>query len=260
MTMSAPVQCAATVAGVPTRVFMLDGIEIAFRLSRTVWFDGYLPIDPSGVYLYRMIDGVSITMILWSSVHSQRPDFYQEAARHSVASEADTVAQAVANCAMDHGSSVYCHWFRLFAASSMRHGFSGHVQNNGGLRAARTAVGYLSTDLTSPFWLRDETILVPSVFVPYHGYELEKTPLTRASQPMPIQGTRLPKLLGYDTTGIQANIGLEQDFSFVPCDAHMKRPDLQMVGRIVIGKDAPRAINVISDFIISYQSYPETRR
>ena len=92
MTMSMLVQCSATVAGVPTRVVMLDGFAIASWLSRTVWFDGYLPVDPSGVYLYRMIDGVSITMLLWSSVHSQQPDANQEAARHSVASEGDKVA------------------------------------------------------------------------------------------------------------------------------------------------------------------------
>ena len=62
----------------------------------------------------------------------------------------------------------------------------------------------------------------------------------RASQPMPpIQGTRLPKLIGYDTTGIQAYIGLEQELFLASCDAHMRRPDLQMMGRIVIGKDAP---------------------
>ena len=103
---------------------------------------------------------------------------------------------------------------------------------NGGLRAPRTAGGYLSIDPTSSIWLRDETIFVPSVFVSYHGYKLDKkTPLMRVTQPMPIQGTRLPKLIGYDTTGIHANIGLEQELLLAPCDAHMKRPGVQMAGR-----------------------------
>ena len=62
----------------------------------------------------------------------------------------------------------------------------------------------------------------------------------RASQPIPIQGTSLPKLLGYDMFGIQANIWLEQESFLAPCDAHMKRPVLQMPGRTVIGIDAPR--------------------
>lgn len=59
------VRTTVTVAGVPACAFMLVGPDIAFRLSCTVWFDGYLPANASGDYLYQMIDGVSLTMILW---------------------------------------------------------------------------------------------------------------------------------------------------------------------------------------------------
>jgi hypothetical protein len=81
LTMSVLVQCLATcflvlqvlttgsTAGVSARALMLDGLAIAFRLSCTVWLDGYLPVDASGDYLFQMIDGVSLMMILWLLHH-----------------------------------------------------------------------------------------------------------------------------------------------------------------------------------------------
>jgi len=81
LTMSVLVQCLATcflvlqvlttgsAAGVSARALMLDGLAIAFRLSCTVWLDGYLPVDASGDYLFQMIDGVSLMMIIWLLHH-----------------------------------------------------------------------------------------------------------------------------------------------------------------------------------------------
>jgi glutamine synthetase len=54
------------------------------------------------------------------------------------------------------------------------------------------------------------------------------------------EGTRLLKLLGYNVQSLQSNIGLEQEFFFVPRAAFLKRPDLQLAGRTVLGKVAPR--------------------
>jgi len=168
---------------------------------------------------------------------------------------------------------VYCHWFQPVGSSGVRHGQSGQVQNmmlkfnsdgevvqdfkgktlvkgetdgssfpNGGLRGTHHAGGYLAVDTSSPIFLRGDTIFIPSVFVSYYGMALdEKTPLLRSNAALDKHGSRLLKALGLDTSsGIQANIGLEQEIFFVPREAYYQRPDLQLTGRTVIGKNAPR--------------------
>lgn len=184
----------------------------------------------------------------------------------------DKVAAAVLEWAKDNGASVYCHWFQPLGSSGVRHGQSGQVYNhmfefakdgtptwdfkgknilkgetdgssypNGGLRATHRAGGYLSVDPTSPIWLRDDTIYIPACLVSYYGHALdEKTPLLRASDALSKEGARLLKLLGYNVNGVVANIGLEQEIFLVPRDAFMKRVDLQLAGRTIMGKQPPR--------------------
>jgi len=191
---------------------------------------------------------------------------------HKNKAQSDKVATAVMNWATDNGASVFCHWFQPLGSSSVRHGMSSMVQNaffnfdedgspvwnlkgkdliqgetdgssypTGGLRATHTAGGYLTIDPTSPMWLRGDTVFVPAAFVTYHGHAIdEKTPLLRSAEALNREGTRLLKLLGYEVPGLQSNIGLEQEFFLIPREAYMRRPDLQMAGRTLIGKDAPR--------------------
>lgn len=175
--------------------------------------------------------------------------------------------------AIDNGANVYCHWFQPMGSSGVRHGLTGQVHNmmlkfngegeivqdfkgktlvrgetdgssypNGGLRGTHQAGGYLAVDTSSPIFLRGDTIFIPSVFVSYYGAALdEKTPVLRANAALDKHGSRLLKHLGLNVaSGIQANIGLEQEFFLVPRDAYYKRPDLQLAGRTIIGKNAPR--------------------
>jgi glutamine synthetase len=113
---------------------------------------------------------------------------------------------------------------------------------NGGLRGTHEAGGYLAVDTSSPIFLRGDTIFIPSVFVSYYGAALdEKTPLLRANAALDKHASRLLSKLGLDTSsGIQANIGLEQEIFLIPREEYYRRPDLQMTGRTIIGKDAPR--------------------
>ena len=69
-----------------------------------------------------------------------------------------------------------------------------------------------------------DTIFIPAAFVAFTGHALdEKTPLLRASDAMSREGARLLNLLGFKgIKGVQANIGLEQEFFFVPRDAYLK--------------------------------------
>lgn len=187
----------------------------------------------------------------------------------------DVVAAAVLDWAVDNGANTYCHWFQPMASSGVRHGQSGQVQNkmmkfnretneiefdfkgkdlvkgetdgssypNGGLRGTHCAGGYLAVDTSSPIFLRGDTIFVPAAFVSYYGFALdEKTPLLRANAALNKHGARLLKQLGLDTEGkpLVTNIGLEQEIFLVPRDQYYRRPDLQLTGRTIIGKNAPR--------------------
>jgi len=189
-----------------------------------------------------------------------------------VEEQADVVAAAVLEWATDNGADTFCHWFQPMASSGFRHGQTGQVYNmmlkfdndtnelkfdfdgdaltkgetdgssypNGGLRDTHTAGGYLAVDTSSPIFLRDGVIYIPSVFVSYHGMSLdEKTPLLRANDAMSEHGSRLLKHLGYDaeaTGGLKANIGLEQEIFLIPRDEYYRRPDLQFTGRTIMGK------------------------
>ena len=173
------------------------------------------------------------------------------------------------------------------AASGVRHGQSGQVQNimlefdsdgsitqdfkgktlvkgetdgssypNGGLRGTHQAGGYLAIDTSSPVFLRGDTIFIPSVFVSYYGAALdEKTPLLRANNALNNHGSRLLSSLGLDvSSGLRTNIGLEQEIFLVPRDAYYTRTDLQMAGRTVIGKNAPRGQEMCDHYMAPLSS------
>jgi len=189
-----------------------------------------------------------------------------------VTDQADKVAAAVLEWAIENGADTYCHWFQPLASSGFRHGQTGQVYNmmlgfdrstnelkfdfdgdalikgetdgssypNGGMRDTHCAGGYLAPDTSSPIFLRDGVIYIPSVFVSYLGKALdEKTPLLRANDAMSEHGSRLLQQLGYDAAasgGLKANIGLEQEMFLVPREEYYRRPDLQFSGRTVMGK------------------------
>jgi len=190
-----------------------------------------------------------------------------------VSTKADKVAAALKDWGMDHGATCTAHWFQPLGSNEVRPGMAGMVINhffafhpekgniefkydgetlvkgetdgssypNGGLRATHTAGGYTIIDPTSPIFMRGDTIHIPCVFISWTGHALdEKTPLLRAEQAMSREGVRLLKNLGYNVKGLQSNIGLEQEFFLIPRDAFARRLDLQMTGRTILGKNAPR--------------------
>eukprot|EP00523_Entomoneis_sp_CCMP467_P001394 CAMPEP_0168759638 /NCGR_PEP_ID=MMETSP0724-20121128/22335_1 /TAXON_ID=265536 /ORGANISM="Amphiprora sp., Strain CCMP467" /LENGTH=272 /DNA_ID=CAMNT_0008808585 /DNA_START=79 /DNA_END=894 /DNA_ORIENTATION=+ len=203
--------------------------------------------------------------------HGLKPDALKDGSW--VKTSADAVADAVFDWAVDNGASVSCHWFQPQGASGVRHGQTGQVHDmmlkfdkdmkikkdfkgkvlingetdgssypNGGLRGTHEAGGYLAIDTSSPIFLRGDTIFIPAIFVSYHGAALdEKTPLLRANHALNTQGSRLLSALGMDvSSGIIANIGLEQEIFLINREEYYRRPDLQMTGRTLIGADAPR--------------------
>jgi len=202
---------------------------------------------------------------------------------------ADVVAAAVLDWAVDNGANTYCHWFQPMASSGVRHGQTGQVQNmmmkfdrdsndiafdfkgkdlikgetdgssypNGGLRGTHCAGGYLVVDTSSPIFLRGDTIFVPSAFVSYYGHALdEKTPLLRANAAINTETKRLLKHLGLDTgvNDVVTNIGLEQEIFLVPRDQFYRRPDLQLTGRTIVGKNAPRGQEMCDHYMAPLSS------
>jgi glutamine synthetase len=195
---------------------------------------------------------------------------------------ADKVAAAVSEWAAERGASSFCHWFQPLAASGVRHGLTGQVQNmalkftadgtaegafmgkdllkgetdgssypNGGLRATHTAGGYLTMDPTSTIFCRGDTFFIPACFISYHGHALdEKTPLLRSSEAMSREGTRLLKMLGYNVKGIHSNIGLEQEFFLIPREAYLRRLDLMLAGRTIVGKNSPRGQEMCDHYMV----------
>jgi glutamine synthetase len=185
---------------------------------------------------------------------------------------ANTVARAVLDWAKDRGASIFTHWFQPQGSTGVRLGLSGQVHNalftfnkdgqpefslkgkdllrgetdgssfpSGGLRATHTAGGYTVLDPTSPLFIRGDTVYAPTVFFSYHGDALdEKTPLLRSVDALSRESKRLCGLLGWKIDGAGPNIGLEQEFFLVPRTAYYQRPDLQLAGRTVMGKHAPR--------------------
>ena len=189
--------------------------------------------------------------------------------------------------AIDRGANVYCHWFQPMASSGVRHGLTGQVQNmmlkfnsdgevaqdfkgktltkgetdgssfpNGGLRGTHCAGGYLAVDTSSPILCRGDTIFIPSAFVSYYGAALdEKTPLLRSNSALDQHGSRLFNLLGGDaSTGVQANIGLEQEMFLIPREEYYRRPDLQLTGRTIMGKNAPRGQEMCDHYMAPLSS------
>lgn len=173
------------------------------------------------------------------------------------------------------------------AASGVRHGLTGQVQNmmlkfnedmeavqdfkgktlvkgetdgssypNGGLRGTHQAGGYLAVDTSSPIFCRGDTIFIPSAFVSYYGAALdEKTPLLRANAALDKHASRLFTQLGIDaSSGVQTNIGLEQEMFLIPREEYYRRPDLQITGRTIMGKNAPRGQEMCDHYMAPLSS------
>lgn len=173
------------------------------------------------------------------------------------------------------------------ASSGVRHGLTGQVQNmmlkfnsdgdveqdfkgktlvkgetdgssfpNGGLRGTHCAGGYLAVDTSSPILCRGDTIFIPSAFVSYYGSALdEKTPLLRSNSALDNAGSRLFSQLGGDSSsGVQANIGLEQEIFLIPREEYYRRPDLQLTGRTIMGRNAPRGQEMCDHYMAPLSS------
>ncbi len=113
---------------------------------------------------------------------------------------------------------------------------------NGGIRQTSEARGYTAWDVTSPAFVIDSTLYIPTAFVSWTGEALDKkTPLLRSQQALNRQATRILKLFGHESiASVVAYAGPEQEYFLVDRRFFMARPDLLNSGRTLFGTKPPR--------------------
>lgn len=174
---------------------------------------------------------------------------------------ANEVAHAMKEWALEKGATHYTHWFQpLTGITSEKHDafmeptgdgraletFSGKalVQGepdassfpSGGLRATFEARGYTAWDPTSPAFIKDEVLCVPTAFISYTGEALDKkTPLLRSCVALDTQAKRVLKVFGKDVTSVTTTVGPEQEYFLIKEEDYAARPDLIMCGRTLFG-------------------------
>ena len=180
---------------------------------------------------------------------------------------ANSVAAAMKEWAIEHGATHFTHWFQpMTGLTAEKHDgflspepdgsvimeFSGKelVKGepdassfpSGGLRATFEARGYTAWDPSSPAFLKDGSLYIPTAFCSYTGEALDKkTPLLRSMEALSLEAVRLLKLLGDENVSrVVTTIGSEQEYFLIDKDLYKKRKDLLLTGRTLIGAPAPK--------------------
>ena len=107
---------------------------------------------------------------------------------------------------------------------------------NGGLRNTFEARGYSAWDPSSPVFIMDGTLCIPSVFVSYTGEALDtKAPNLKSMHALSVAATRVANLFDDSVSAVSVNLGIEQEYFLVDESLYNARPDLMLSGRTVIG-------------------------
>src|SRR6187455_2275397 len=185
-------------------------------------------------------------------------------------SNADAVASAMKEWAVEHGATHYTHWFQpLTGITAEKHDsflsptgdgkavaeFSGKelVRGepdassfpSGGMRSTFEARGYTAWDPTSPPWLLKSgnatTLVIPTAFVSWTGEALDKkTPLLRSMEALSKQAVRILKLFGSTAERVVTTCGPEQEYFLIDQYFYLSRPDLINAGRTLFGAKPPK--------------------
>lgn len=180
---------------------------------------------------------------------------------------ANSVAVAMKEWAVEHGATHFTHWFQpMTGFTAEKHDsfispvgdgevimdFSGKelVKGepdassfpSGGLRATFEARGYTAWDPTSPAFIKDGTLYIPTAFCSYSGEALDKkTPLLRSMETLSKEATKMLHLLGQtDVTSVSTTVGPEQEYFLVAKELYQKRKDLIFTGRTLLGAKPPK--------------------
>ena len=179
---------------------------------------------------------------------------------------ANAVANGMKQWAEENGVTHYTHWFQpLTGGTAEKHDafiehdgkggmieeFSGKllVQQepdassfpSGGIRNTFEARGYSAWDPTSPVFIIDDTLCIPTVFISYTGEALDyKAPLLRALHAVNVAATNVCQYFDPKVTKVTSNLGWEQEYFLVDADLYSARPDLMLTGRTLMGHDSAK--------------------
>lgn len=194
---------------------------------------------------------------------------------------ADAIAHAMKKWAMDKGATHFTHWFQpLTGSTAEKHDsfiepgdhdqpisrFSGKSLikgegdassfPSGGLRATFEARGYTYWDCTSPAFLRDNVLCIPTIFVSYNGETLDKkAPLLKSAEAISKQATRIVNLFkDKDIKHVNAMVGLEQEYFLIDKRMYLERKDLVHTGRTLFGSMPPKSMDIRGHYFGSIPS------
>ncbi len=180
---------------------------------------------------------------------------------------AEEIAQAMKHWAVSRGATHFTHWFQpMTGATAEKHdsflspsgggqgilGFTGKelVKGepdassfpSGGLRSTFEARGYTAWDPTSPAFVKEQSLYIPTIFCSYSGQVLDKKlPLLRSMEAVSRQSVRILRLFGdKDTKKVTAQVGPEQEYFLIDKELYRQRTDLMMTGRTLFGAEPPR--------------------
>lgn len=179
---------------------------------------------------------------------------------------AEQVASAMKIWALEHGATHYTHWFQpltdgtaekhdTFAAPTEEGGmleeFSGKLLSqqepdassfpNGGLRNTFEARGYSAWDPSSPAFIVDDTLCIPTVFIAYTGEALDfKTPLLRSLDAIDKAATRVVQFFNPNVKRCTTFLGWEQEYFLIDESLYNARPDLVLTGRTLMGHESAK--------------------
>lgn len=175
--------------------------------------------------------------------------------------KADSVATGMKSWAIERGATHYTHWFQpLTGGTAEKHDafiettpnggvveiFAGGALAqqepdassfpSGGIRNTFEARGYTAWDPTSPAFIIDNTLCIPTVFISYTGEALDhKTPLLKALNVVDKAATDVCQLFDKNVTKVNANLGWEQEYFLIDEALYYARPDLALTGRTLMG-------------------------
>ena len=179
---------------------------------------------------------------------------------------ADAVAKGMKQWAQEMGATHYTHWFQpLTEGTAEKHdafvehnGKGGMVENfsgkllvqqepdassfpNGGIRNTFEARGYSAWDPTSPVFIIDDTLCIPTIFIAYTGETLDyKAPLLRSLHAVTNAAKDVCRYFYDDVRKVQVNLGWEQEYFLVDEGLYSARPDLLMTGRTLMGHESAK--------------------
>ncbi|TZE83619.1 glutamine synthetase III [Calorimonas adulescens] len=191
---------------------------------------------------------------------------------------AEVVANAMKDWAIEKGATHFTHWFQpLTGITAEKHDsfisptpegrvimeFSGKELikgepdassfPSGGLRATFEARGYTAWDCTSPAFVKDDTLYIPTAFCSYTGEVLDlKTPLLRSMEALSKQALRILRLFGNGTAKkVITTVGPEQEYFLIDKKMYDKRKDLILTGRTLFGAKSPKGQEMEDHYLAS---------